>query len=119
MPNANYASESKRGVAMILRVPGIYAADRLPIERIRAGTPTLRDADDAYTNHIHAEDLARIVLAALARGRSQRVYNASDGSWLKMASSTWWRELRPAAARSRLAPGSRGADARNPPVIHA
>ena len=73
------------GVAvMILRVPGIYAADRLPIERIRAGTPALHDADDAYTNHIHAEDLARIVLAALARGRSQRAYNASDGSWLKM-----------------------------------
>jgi nucleoside-diphosphate-sugar epimerase len=69
---------------VILRVPGIYAADRLPIERIRAGTPALLDADDAYTNHIHAEDLARIVLAALARGRSQRAYNASDGSWLKM-----------------------------------
>ena len=86
MPNANYGHWGRSsGVAvMILRVPGIYAADRLPIERIRAGTPALRDADDAYTNHIHAEDLARIVLAALARGRSQRAYNASDGSWLKM-----------------------------------
>jgi nucleoside-diphosphate-sugar epimerase len=69
---------------VILRVPGIYAPDRLPIERIRAGTPALEDAEDAYTNHIHADDLARIVLAALARGRSQRAYNASDGSWLKM-----------------------------------
>ena len=69
---------------MILRVPGIYAADRLPLERIRAGTPALAQPEDAYTNHIHADDLARIVLAALARGRAGRAYNAADGSWLKM-----------------------------------
>src|SRR4029077_19447587 len=69
---------------VILRVPGIYAADRLPIERIQAGTPALVQLEDAYTNHIHADDLARIVLAALARGRSGRTYNPADGSWLKM-----------------------------------
>jgi nucleoside-diphosphate-sugar epimerase len=69
---------------MILRVPGIYAADRLPLERIRRGVPVLDARDDPYTNHIHAEDLARIVLAALSRGRSQRAYNAADGSWLRM-----------------------------------
>jgi nucleoside-diphosphate-sugar epimerase len=69
---------------VILRVPGIYAADRLPLERIRAGTPTLVQLEDAYTNHIHADDLARIVVAALSRGRSGRAYNAADGSWLKM-----------------------------------
>jgi nucleoside-diphosphate-sugar epimerase len=69
---------------MILRVPGIYAADRLPIERIQAGTPALTQPEDAYTNHIHADDLTRIVHAALARGRPGRIYNAADGSWLKM-----------------------------------
>jgi nucleoside-diphosphate-sugar epimerase len=69
---------------VILRVPGIYASDRLPVERIRRGTPVLSEQDDPYTNHIHAEDLARIVLAALARGRSQRAYNAADGCWMKM-----------------------------------
>jgi len=69
---------------IILRVPGIYAADRLPLERIRAGTPALAQAEDAYTNHIHADDLARIVRAALSRGRAGRAYNAADGSWLKM-----------------------------------
>jgi nucleoside-diphosphate-sugar epimerase len=69
---------------MILRVPGIYAADRLPLERIRARTPALAHSEDAYSNHIHADDLARIVLAALARGRAGRAYNAADGSWLKM-----------------------------------
>ena len=53
-------------------------------ERIRAGTPALAEPEDAYTNHIHADDLARIVLAALTRGRAGRAYNAADGSWLKM-----------------------------------
>jgi len=69
---------------VILRVPGIYATDRLPIERIRTGTPALVRADDPYTNHIHADDLARVVIAALARGRPGRIYNAADDSWLRL-----------------------------------
>jgi nucleoside-diphosphate-sugar epimerase len=73
--------------ASVLRVPGIYAADRrggTPRERLRKGTPVLRAEDDVYTNHIHADDLARCLAAALWRGRPQRVYNASDASALKM-----------------------------------
>lgn len=73
--------------ASILRIPGIYAPDRAggtPRERLRKGTPVLRAEDDVYTNHIHADDLARAVIAALWRGRPQRVYNASDDSELKM-----------------------------------
>jgi len=74
-----------RGTALvILRAPGIYAAERLPLARLRAGTPVLREADDVYTNHIHADDLARIVIAALSRARAGRAYNASDDSWMKM-----------------------------------
>ena len=71
----------------ILRIPGIYAADRpggTPRERLLRGTPVLVPEDDVYTNHIHADDLARAVLAALWRARPQRVYNASDDSELKM-----------------------------------
>ncbi len=68
----------------VLRVPGIYAADRLPLERLRAGTPALTPADDVYTNHIHADDLARAALAALWRGRAARVINAVDDTELKM-----------------------------------
>lgn len=68
----------------ILRVPGIYAAERLPIARLKAGTPTLAGDHDPYTNHIHADDLARIVLAALTRGRGGRAYNATDDSWMTM-----------------------------------
>ena len=73
--------------ASILRVPGIYAPDReggTPRERLLKGTPVLAAKDDVYTNHIHADDLARTVLAALWHGKPQRVYNASDDTELKM-----------------------------------
>lgn len=73
--------------ASILRIPGIYAADRAggtPRERLLKGTPVLQAPDDVFTNHIHADDLARAVHAALWRGRPQRIYNASDDSELKM-----------------------------------
>jgi nucleoside-diphosphate-sugar epimerase len=72
------------GRLSILRVPGIYAGDRLPIKRLEEGTPALRSEDDVYTNHIHADDLARIVAAALLRGQPCRVYHAVDDSDMKM-----------------------------------
>ncbi len=73
--------------ASILRIPGIYAPDReggTPRERLLKGTAVLAASDDVYTNHIHADDLARAVIAALWRGKPQRVYNASDDTELKM-----------------------------------
>jgi nucleoside-diphosphate-sugar epimerase len=73
------------GVAVaVLRVPGIYAAERLPLAQLRRGAPVLRAEDDVYTNHIHADDLAAVCLAALERGAAGRVYNASDDSEIKM-----------------------------------
>ncbi|MGH8668206.1 MAG: SDR family NAD(P)-dependent oxidoreductase, partial [Burkholderiales bacterium] len=69
---------------VILRAPGIYAADRLPLERLRAGTPVLRSEDDVYTNHIHADDLAAIVARALDEDAPAGVYNASDDTEMKM-----------------------------------
>ena len=73
------------GVAIvILRVPGIYASDRLPLARLAAGTPALACEDDPYTNHIHADDLARTIIAALSRGRAGRTYNANDDSGMRM-----------------------------------
>lgn len=75
----------RRGVAVsILRVPGIYAADRLPLARLERGDPLLRAEEDVYTNHIHADDLAAIACRALSRGRPGRVYNAVDDSAQKM-----------------------------------
>ena len=68
----------------LLRAPGIYAADRLPLERLRKGLPLIVAAQDSHTNHIHAGDLGRACIAALSRGRSNRVYNISDDSALAM-----------------------------------
>ena len=73
--------------ATILRIPGIYAPDReggTPRERLQRGTPVLRSEDDVFTNHIHADDLALALVAALWRGRPQRVVNAVDDTELKM-----------------------------------
>ncbi|NMM38647.1 MAG: SDR family oxidoreductase [Glaciimonas sp.] len=68
----------------ILRVPGIYAAERLPLERLRKGMPALTQQDDVHTNHIHADDLARIIVAALCRAQPCRIYHAVDDSEMQM-----------------------------------
>lgn len=76
---------TRTGVCVsILRVPGIYAADRLPVARIERGTPALRPQDDTYVNHVHADDLANMVVAALHHGQANRSYNASDDAPQKM-----------------------------------
>ena len=64
---------------VILRVPGIYGPGRLPLERLRKGLPLLREDQCPYTNRIHADDLAAICLAAMARGVPGTAYNVSDG----------------------------------------
>ena len=78
----------RAGVAVsILRVPGIYAGDRPgghPRERLQRGAPVLRPEDDVFTNHIHADDLARACVAALHRGLPQRVLHVCDDTELRM-----------------------------------
>jgi nucleoside-diphosphate-sugar epimerase len=71
----------------VLRIPGIYAPDReggTPRDRLLRGTPVLASDDDVFTNHIHADDLARACQLALWRGKPQRVYNVNDDSQLLM-----------------------------------
>jgi nucleoside-diphosphate-sugar epimerase len=71
----------------ILRIPGIYAKDReggTPRARLLKATPVLQEQDDVFTNHIHADDLARACCLALWRGAAQRVYNVNDDSSMKM-----------------------------------
>lgn len=71
----------------ILRIPGIYAPDRdggTPRARLLKATPVLREQDDVFTNHIHADDLARACCLALWRGSPQRIYNVNDDSDMKM-----------------------------------
>lgn len=73
------------GVAVaVLRVPGIYAAERLPLAQLKRGAPVLRPEDDVFTNHVHADDLATICALALDRAAAGGIYNASDDSEMKM-----------------------------------
>ena len=55
-----------------------------PRERLARGTPVLRAEDDVFTNHIHADDLARACVAALHRGLPQRIVHASDDTEMRM-----------------------------------
>jgi nucleoside-diphosphate-sugar epimerase len=65
--------------ALILRVPGIYGPGRLPVARLRAGTPVLRNEESPYTNRIHADDLAAAALRVAEYGAAGAAYNVSDG----------------------------------------
>ncbi len=84
-----------RGIPRIsvLRIPGIYALDReggTPRERLQRGTPVLQATDDVYTNHIHADDLARATVLALWRGKTLRPLHVSDDSDVLMGDYMNW-----------------------------
>lgn len=68
----------------LLRAPGIYAENRLPVERLKQGQPALVPEEDVYTNHIHADDLAQAAWVALRRARGGRAFNICDDTDLKM-----------------------------------
>jgi nucleoside-diphosphate-sugar epimerase len=89
----------RRCCVSILRAPGIYAADRMPLERLRQGLPLIEHGEDSQTNHIHAEDLGRACGVALTRGRANRVYNINDDSALAMGE--WFDALADAFALPR------------------
>lgn len=69
----------------LLRIPGIYdAQSRSPKGRLERGLPVLKPDEDVYTNHLHADDLARLCLLALDRAKPGRIYNVCDDSTLRM-----------------------------------
>ena len=71
----------ERGVpVVILRVTAIYALDRLPVSQLSSGQPVLREEESLPSNRIHADDLSRICLAALERGKDGDIFNVSDGT---------------------------------------
>ncbi len=67
------------GDHVILRVPGIYGPNRLPIERLRKNLPVVRESESPFTNRIHADDLADAAVKASEHGISGSAYNISDG----------------------------------------
>jgi nucleoside-diphosphate-sugar epimerase len=90
-------STEHRAALVVLRAPGIYAENRLPLASLRERAPVLRAEEDVYTNHIHADDLARAAVRALEDDAPPGVYNIADDSELRMAD---WMEL--VAARHGL-----------------
>ena len=83
----NFLGKSGYPRTQVLRIPGIYAMDReggTPRERLLRGTPVLQAHEDVYTNHIHADDLARATVLALWRGRPLRAMNVCDNTDMKM-----------------------------------
>lgn len=68
----------------ILRITGIYAADRLPIARIKARTPVVCLEQSPWSNRIHADDLAEIYAALIRRIEASTpvtgIYNVSDNT---------------------------------------
>jgi len=69
-----------RGVKIvILRVAGIYGPNRLPLNRLREGAPVLRSEESPFSNRIHADDLARLCLAAADQGADGDIINICDG----------------------------------------
>ncbi|MBF0265263.1 MAG: NAD-dependent epimerase/dehydratase family protein [Gammaproteobacteria bacterium] len=63
----------------ILRVAGIYAQDKLPLNRLLQALPILNVSESPYSNRIHADDLVSIIMAAMTEGHPG-IYNCSDSS---------------------------------------
>lgn len=62
-----------------LRVPGIYSLDRLPLARLKNKLPVVQASEAAFTNRIHADDLANICIEAMNSPLSGEVFNTTDG----------------------------------------
>jgi nucleoside-diphosphate-sugar epimerase len=68
----------------ILRAPGIYSSQRLPIERIKSKIPAIKIEEDAWSNHIHADDLARLCWKCSFAQTGRYIINAVDDQPMKM-----------------------------------
>ncbi len=74
------AFAGRQGVeSVILRVGGIYGPGRLPLARIERGEPVVRDSECGYSNRIHADDLAQVIVTAALRAPAGALYNVADG----------------------------------------
>ena len=65
---------------VILRVPGIYAKSRLPVERIRKGSPVVSADECGFTNRIHADDLTEVAITAMQSAGAGEIFNVTDGT---------------------------------------
>ena len=69
---------------LILRVPGIYGKNRLPIKRIMNREPLIEKSQSRTTNLIHVEDYIRIVIVTRNYSTKElKIINVSDGAAIK------------------------------------
>jgi nucleoside-diphosphate-sugar epimerase len=64
---------------VVLRVPGIYGPDRLPLERLRHFDPVVREREAGINNRIHVDDLVEACACAITNSEARGVYNVTDG----------------------------------------
>ncbi|MGH8239138.1 MAG: SDR family oxidoreductase, partial [Steroidobacteraceae bacterium] len=64
---------------VVLRVPGIYGPDRLPLERLRHSEPVVREREAGINNRIHVDDLVEACARAISNPEARGVYNVADG----------------------------------------
>ena len=65
----------------VLRIPGIYGPQRLPLERLRRGDPAIDPGEASPGNRIQVEDLVTACVAAGSAPQAHdRIYNVTDGS---------------------------------------
>jgi len=96
---------------VILRASGIYGPDRGHLfQQYLRGEAEISGDAQRYLNMIHRDDLAGAVIAALERGRSGEIYNASDDApvplleffeWLSMTLNRPMPPVRAAAVAAR------------------
>ncbi len=68
----------------VLRVPGIYGPNRLPLKRIEERLPLIQVSMCKHTNLIHAKDLSRIIVNCISNERTDNIImNVSDGTPIK------------------------------------
>ena len=64
---------------VVLRVPGIYGPDRLPLERLRHFEPVVREREAGINNRIQVDDLVEACTCAITNSEARGVYNVTDG----------------------------------------
>ena len=72
--------EQHRVPLIILRVPGIYGPERLPLMRLESREPVLRENESPWSNRIHRDDLVACLIASAQAETPDGIYNVSDGN---------------------------------------
>lgn len=62
----------------VFRLAGIYGPGRSALDQVRAGTARRIDRPDHLFSRIHVDDIARVLVASMARPNPGAVYNVCD-----------------------------------------